>query len=80
MLSVAWLKSEASYVGAAANDDYVEPDDELEDLRKVPHFDGESYLRTYYIATVMIREDNPNQKHLVAYVVASGEYDGESLR
>ena len=54
MLSVAWLKSESSYVGAAANDDYVEPEEKFEDLRKVPHFEGESYLRTYYIATEML--------------------------
>ena len=54
MLSVAWLKAEARYVGAAANDDYVEPEEGLEDLRKVPHFEGESYLRTYYIATKML--------------------------
>ena len=54
MMKRAWTEANATYDDVSADDDYIDPSCTVEEMLAVPAFSGESFLRTYHLALIMI--------------------------
>ena len=56
MMKRAWREADSTYDGVSADDDYIDPSWSVDEMLVIPAFSGESFLRTYHLASVMLRE------------------------
>ena len=54
MMKRAWTEANATYDDVSADDDYIDPSCSVEEMLAIPAFSGESFLRTYHLALIMI--------------------------
>lgn len=64
MMMKAWKEAELTYDGVAANDDYCDGHSttSMKELLAIDQFEDESFLRTYQLASVMIRVRDGERK------------------
>ena len=70
MMKFAWKDASVTFDHVSADDDYIDPSKSYEQMLCVPRLEGESYLRTYHIAIVMLKAGEQKLEETVADTTA----------